>query len=204
MPFKKVNFQLVSPYLQLETRDFELDFAGRNMPADILPNTVVEDTGGDATHALVDGEWLMLSGETGKLTRAFGGTFALPDETKPVSMPCFPLYAERGRSELMAISKVPVIWLGSFEVDTHMINFATEFASGVGKRVVVKGGVTPGIKGGTAMSSTVCFSLLDLQVYTAAGAKLADDGHTVGFVTRSPASNGGRGARVYCSLGLGL
>ncbi len=205
MPFKKVNFQLVTPYIDLDVRDFEVDFAGVNMPVDILPGTVLEDDAATATHALVDGEWMMLSALGKKITRAIAGT-----EAEWVTAPCFPLYAERGRTELLALNKAPVIWRGSFEADTHMIvngdqDYIDTFL--LGARLAVRGAKKPGTVADTPMNATACFSLADVNpVDTTSGATMVSSksGRSIGHVIRAAADNGSRGVRVYCSLGLGL
>ena len=205
MPFKKVNFQLVTPYLDLDVRDFEVDFAGVNMPVDIQPNTVLEDDGATATHALVDGEWMMLSAKGKKITRAIAST-----ESEWVTAPCFPLYAERGRTELMALNKAPIIWRGSFEADTHMVMNGNQTKINtylLGARLAVAGAEKPGTVADTPMHASEFFSVLDAKaVDTTSAATMVNEksGRAVGFVVRAAADNGGRGIRVYCSLGLGL
>lgn len=186
MAFKKVNFQLVTPYLNLDVRDFDVDFAGNSMPADILPNT---------DKALIDGEWMMLSAGGKKVTRGFNA-----DLSTPVGVPCFPLYAEKGRTELMALSKVPVIWMGSFEADTHLYK-SSDSAMALGARLVVMGVNKAGGIDGTELGTALIHSVVAANAYAA---DPTTNGHTVGFVTRTKAANGSRGIRIYCSLGLGL
>jgi len=195
MAFKKINFQLVSPYIDLDVRDFEVDFSASGMPKDILAGTQVEDDDATATDALVDGEWMQLTSDGLKVTRATAGA-----ET-PVDVPSWPLYAERGRTELMALNKVPLIWRGSFEVDTHMYK-QEDSALAVGLRLVAEGVAEAG--GTVAVSQLGTGAFYSVAAALAITADAAACGRTIGFVTRPKANNGDRGMRIYCSLGLGL
>lgn len=199
MALRKVHFQLITPYLNLEVRDFELDFTGNHMPGSVLPTDYLEDDDATATHPILDGEFLTLT-DAGKAVRPADGV---------VTLPSFPVYAERGRSELMAINKVPLIYMGSFEAETWAVQNDTDdwSAASFGDRLVVNSATTIGPDTGTPMVTGSFFSVPHLLPYQDDDTSLddaADQGNTIGHVVRPWGGSASGGVRIYCSLGLNL
>lgn len=169
---QKVNFTPVSDILPVHRRDFP-------MADPTLINPI------NAT-CLVDGEWLIVN-TAGQLLRACDITQAngtgARNGAKPVrSFPCF---AERGRSDVMAMSqnKVPVLFMGQYEFDTRIFDAS----------LVATGGAAISYVG----------QPLKAAVITIGGRKYsgligandiggADVEPVLGYVTRLPAQNGGQ------------
>lgn len=143
------HFVIVSPSIQaLELRDdFQVDFAASGMPANIKPNTVLEDDTTTASRALVNGEWMKVTqsatGAALKITR--GGITAVADldglsvGDEPTLK--YALFAERGRFDVQTLAnKVPVIWQGAYEVDTKVAAFTGDnciaTSTAIGTRLV--------------------------------------------------------------------
>ena len=155
---KKVNFQLTTPYIDMDTRDFDTDVTF------------------DPTKAasFVDGEWVKL-GVDHKIARSTGRC------TGGLVMPIF---APRGQGELQALGKCPVLWRGSFEVRTNLLE---EDGIDVGKPVTV---VSVADYFGDGQARAV-LSLADT----------ADD-LIVGWCTRKPAAvTDLMGWRFMCQIG---
>jgi len=209
MAISKVNFQLVTPMLPLIIRDYDVDFAGTNMPANILPNTVLEDDGATAAKALLDGEWMKLSAG-GKITRA--GVSATKSAAYGGLL--FPLYAEKGRTDIQALSKVPVIFGGTFEADTTIALTGDQGNFAIGDRLVVIQGLCEaagyakysvlaiGTSQVLATSGTIPMAVYEPDLLADTTGSLVTSvraGMTVGYVTR--AWNATSGLRVYCRAG---
>lgn len=116
-----------------------------------------------ATNPLVQGEWLEKVSGVGDVAKR--GT------ANPATVPSFPVFTERGRTDTQALGKVSLILgpNGSFEADTDIFD-ATGLTQGEALEVtnVTIGGLT---KRG-------------LGQYT--------NGFRVGHVTKLPADNGGK------------
>ena len=69
------------------------------------------DLNPDSAEPVVDGEWLELD-----------SSYALVRGSGERKVPCFPVFAERGRYDTQAIGKLPVIFGGMFEFDTDICN----------------------------------------------------------------------------------
>jgi hypothetical protein len=168
---QKVNFTPVSDILPVHRRDFPL--ADKTLAN---PQNAV---------AIVDGEWLIVNA-AGKSLRASDvttpGAVALQG-AKPVrSFPCF---AERGRSDVQAMSdvKMPILFLGQYEFDTRIFDAA----------VAVSGGAAITYVGQPLKVATITMSGRNFTGLVGAddiGA--ADTDPVVGYVTRLPANNGGQ------------
>ena len=102
MALKKVNFTLTTPYLDLQTRDFKVSAGVSLDPA--------------LAACLVDGEWMQLDPES----PAAPSLIRCKDNPVRANGLVYPVYAEKGRSEIQALKMVPVIYSGSFEFTTTM------------------------------------------------------------------------------------
>ena len=89
------HMELITELMPLLRRDFETAL-------DLNPDT---------TEPVVDGEWLELNASY-TLIRGSGERL----------VPCFPVFAERGRYDTQAIGKLPVIFGGMYEFDTDLVN----------------------------------------------------------------------------------
>lgn len=170
---QKINFTPVSDILPVHRRDFPLANTALANPL----NSV----------ALVDGEWMYVNA-AGTLQRAsdvtvLGGQALNLPGAKPIRS--FPLFAERGRSDVqaMSVAKMPIIFLGQYEFDTRVFDASAVVGSGaaityVGQPLKV---ATIAI-GGRNYSGLVGSS--DIGG--------ADTTPIVGYVTRLPANNGGQ------------
>jgi hypothetical protein len=167
---QKINFTPVSDILPVQRRDFP-----SADPTLVQPfNAVV----------LVDGEWMTLNSSyqairaTDILTpgahQPAGATFA------PRS---FPLFAERGRADVQALSqsKIPLLWRGDYEFDTRIFD-ATVTVNG-GQPIAF---VMQPLKVGTITFGGRNFSGLVGHNVT------GDNDPIVGYVTKLPANNGGQ------------
>jgi hypothetical protein len=65
----------------------------------------------DAAEPLLDGEWLALNSSY-QAVRGVGEQL----------VPTYPVFAERGRYDVQAIGKVPLLFAGMFEFDTDIVN----------------------------------------------------------------------------------
>lgn len=161
---QKVNLEPVSDILPVHRRDFALADKTLSDPLNAL--------------ALVDGEWMTLDTNY-NLVRAS----TITDDTNSASVKSFPLFAERGRYDTRAIAdvKMPVLFLGQYEMNTRVFDATAVLGSGAAITTVLQG-----LKAGTIV--------IGGRNYTGL---VGHGGHTdndpvVGFVTRLPASNGGR------------
>lgn len=168
---QKVNFTPVSDILPVHRRDFPLNDKTLANPLNAL--------------ALVDGEWLIVN-TAGNALRASDVTTpgaGARNGAKPVrSFPCF---AERGRSDVMAMSqnKVPVLFLGQYEFDTRIFDATA----------AVLGGAAITYIGQPLKVATITMSGRNFSgLVGAADIGGADVEPVVGYVTRLPAQNGGQ------------
>lgn len=161
---QRINFEPVSDVNPIHRRDFPL-----SDPTLADPYNAV---------CLVDGEWVTLT-TAGKIVRA-------ADVTTPgasATQVCFPLFAERGRYDVRALSetKMPVLFMGQYEFDTRIFDAAATVGAG-----------------GAAITSAlqpvkVATITLGSRNYVGlVGSSYADTDSVVGYVTRLPGSNGGK------------
>ena len=110
---QRVNFEPVSDVLPLCRRDFVL----------------ADPTLADPTDAavLVDGEWVILD-TSYRILRAA----SISSAGNAATVRSFPLWAERGRYDVQALSgrKMPVVWLGESEWDTRVYDATATVGSG--------------------------------------------------------------------------
>lgn len=170
---QKVNFTPVSDILPVHRRDYPLVNPALANPLNAL--------------CLYDGEWMYITA-AGQLQRACDVTSTgnsavdLPG-SKPIRS--FPLWAERGRSDVQANSqtKMPIIFMGHYEFDTRVFDATAAIGSGaaityVGQplkvaSIAIGGRNFSGLVGGGDIGG-------------------ADTAPVVGYVTKLPASNGGQ------------
>jgi hypothetical protein len=160
----KINFEPVSDILPVQRRDFPL--ADKTL-AD--PTNVV---------ALVDGEWMTIDA-TNKLVR--GAAIGTPGTAATVRT--FPLFMERGRADVQALSgtKTMILWLGDYEFDTRIFDAAAVVGSGA-----VIGTMMQPLK-----VATVTIGARNFVGLVGHGGA-ADTHPVVGYVSRLPATNGSK------------
>lgn len=159
---QRVNFEPNSDILAIQTRDFPL--ADRAL-ADPL-NAV----------ALVDGEW-MIQNASHKAVRAtnIGSVGAVAAGRS------WPLWAERGRTDVQASGKVPLIWIGSWEFDTRIYDMTATPDNGVAITAIDQ----------PLKVATITLGGRNYTGLVGHGGS-GDASVVVGFVTRLPANNGGK------------
>lgn len=160
---QKVNFTPVSDILPVQRRDFSVSDTTLLDPLNAL--------------ALVDGEWMTLS--SGKLVRA--STIGTPGNA--ATKRSFPLWAERGRTDIRSMSKnkAPILWMGDYEFDTRVFDASATVGSGA----AISAELQP-LKVATVTIGTRNYTGL------VGHGGAADSDPVVGYVTRLPAANGGQ------------
>lgn len=163
---QKVNFSPVSDILPVQRRDFPLADPTLANPLNAV--------------ALVDGEWMTLNAAAQAVRATAIGTPA-----DPALALSFPLWAERGRSDVQAMSgvKMPLLWMGHYEVDTRIFDATA----------VVHGGAAITTMLQPLKVATVTFGGRNFSGLVGHGALTGGDTDPiVGWVTRLPANNGGQ------------
>lgn len=161
---QKINFEPVSDVLPITRRDFAL--ADKTL-ADPL-NAV----------CLIDGEWVTLdSSYKAVRAAAIGSVGAL------ATVRSFPLFAERGRYDVRAMAdvKMPVLYMGPYEFDTRIFDATVALGSGAAITTVLQ----------PLKVATVTIGTRNVVGLVGHGGS-ADASPVVGYVTRLPASNGGK------------
>lgn len=162
---QRVNFTPVSDVLQLTRRDFPLADPTLANPLN--------------ANALVDGEWMTITTSYG-IQRAT----AIDAAGHAATVRSFPIWAERGRYDVQANTarKSPVIWLGpESEWDTRIFDSTAVVNSGAAITTVMQ----PLKVGSINLGGVIYVGLVG-------SAGSADADPIVGYVTRLPASNGGK------------
>lgn len=163
---QKVNWQPVSNILQNQLRDYP----------------IADKTLADPLNALafVDGEYVSLDAN-GKLVRACDVTSG----TAVGAILSFPLFAERGRTDIQAMSerKMPIFLFGDFEADTRI--FDATVAHGAG------GGAAISFMGQPLKSGTITLGSRNYVGLIGHGGA-SDTDPIVGLVTKLPANNSGQ------------
>lgn len=163
---QKVNFEPVSNILMTQIRDYGL-----------ADKTLVDPSN---SVCLVDGEWLTLDATT-KSIRA-------SDITTPgavASIRAFALFAEKGRTDIMASSdrKVPIIVFGHYEADTRIFDAAAAVGAGGGAAI-------------TTMFQPLKVATITLGSRNYSGlvghGGSGDTDPVVAYVSKLPAINGGK------------
>lgn len=161
---QKTNLEPVSNLLLTQVRDYAL--ADKTL-ADPL-NAV----------ALVDGEWLTLD-STGKAIRA--AAVATPGDVATVLS--FPLFGERGRSDVLAQSdrKVPLIVFGDYEADTRIFDASAAVSGGAAITFMFQG----------LKVATITLGSRNYVGLVGHGGA-SDTEPVVAYVSKLPAVNGGK------------
>lgn len=162
---QRVNFEPVSDINPIHRRDFP------------LADKTLADPGNAV--CLVDGEWMTLN-SSAQLVRAADVT-TVGDKADAMS---FPLFAERGRYDVQAIAdrKMPVLFMGQYEFETRIFSAAANI-NGAGNAAIAS--MLQPVQVMTVAIGGRNYSALVGSAYTA-------NDLIVGYVTRLPASNGGR------------
>ncbi len=162
---QKVNFEPVSPIESIHRRDVPLAD-----PTLASPDNAV---------CLVDGEWVTFN-SSGKLVRATDVTI-LGDAATTLS---FPLFAERGRYDVQAMAerKMPILLLGQYEFETRIFDVAAN----------INGSGNAAINTMLQPLSVMTITLGSRNYSGLVGRAFTSNVPIVGYVTRLPASNGGR------------
>ena len=128
--------------------------------------------------ALVDGEWMTLDASS-KLVRAAN----IASVGNEASFPSFPLWAERGRTDIQAGGdrKAPVLWMGAWEFNTRIFDATATVGSGAPITVRFQPVKVATITIGTR-------NYVGLVGHGGSG----DTSIKVGYVTKLPAANGGK------------
>lgn len=169
---QKINFTPVSDILPVQRRDFPLADPTLAQPLNAV--------------ALVDGEWMTLNSNY-QLIR--GADITTPAAYQPAGAAfpprCFPLFAERGRYDVQALSstKMPILWRGDYEFDTRIFDATA----------VVHGGAAITAPMQPLKIATITFGGRNFVGLVGHGALSGGDTDpVVGYVTRLPANNGGQ------------
>ena len=166
---QKVNFEPVSDVLPVQRRDFPLADKTLSDPLNAV--------------ALVDGEWMTLNTSYQIVRGAAIATLATAGAPGRAAVRCFPLFAERGRYDVRAMSegKMPVLFRGDYEFDTRVFDATAAAGSGAAITTVLQP-----LKVGTVLIGARNYCGL----LGHGGA--ADTDPVVGYVTKLPANNGGK------------
>ena len=160
----RVNFELISDLLDMQRRDFPL-----------ADTTLADPT---SATCMIDGEWLTLD-TSYKLVRASTIGSVGNEATKR----SFPLFAEKGRYDVRAIAgtKMPVLFIGEYEADTRIFDASVTVGSGAPITAVMQ----------PLKVATITIGSRNYTGLVGHGGS-GDTSLIVGYVTRLPASNGGK------------
>lgn len=160
---QRVNFEPLSDLLKTQIRDYAL-----------ADKTIADPLN---AAAFVDGEWFIID-TNNKAARACAINAAgnFPTQTS------YPVFAERGRSDVLAMSgrKIPLIVMGQYEADTRIFDAS----------LVVSGGAAITFVGQPLKVASI--SIGGKVVVGLVGAVAGDGEPIVGRVSRLPANNGGK------------
>lgn len=167
----RVNFEPVRDVMPVQRADFPLADKTLANPLNAV--------------ALVDGEWMVINSDY-KMVRA-STIGSVGDEATARS---YPLWAERGRYDMQALGKAPLLWLGSWEFDTRIFDAAATPGSGAAITAVDQ----------PLKVATITLGSRNYTGIVGHGGS-GDSAIVVGYVTRLPANNGGklrmRGGNLY-------
>jgi hypothetical protein len=132
---------------------------------------------------LVDGEWMTIDSSYKLIRAADIATLGTAGAGGRATLKSFPLWAERGRTDVRAMAdvKMPILFMGYYEFDTRIFD-ATAVVPGAGAAITY---VMQPLKVATIVLGTRNYVGL-------VGSTLADTAPIVGYVTRLPAANGGK------------
>lgn len=169
---QRVNFEPVSDINPVHRRDVSLADPTLANPMNAV--------------ALTDGEWVTFDNTAGTVGRLIRATdvAVLGD---PALVHCFPVFAERGRYDVQALSgrKVPILLLGQYEFDTRIYDATAVIGVGAAMTTMLQPVKVATIAATVAGAGVRNFSGL-------VGSAYDDTAPIVGYLTRLPASNGGR------------
>jgi hypothetical protein len=163
MSIQKYNLETVSDLLPITRRDFPLADPALAQALNAV--------------ALLDGEWVTFD-TANKLVRATN----IASVGNAATVRSFPVWAERGRYDVQAIAgtKVPILYLGSYECDTRVFDAAAVVGSGLAITTLLQ-------------PLKVATITLGARNYTGlVGSQASDTAPVVGYVTRLPSANGGK------------
>lgn len=164
---QKFNFSPVTSILEVNRRDFPLADPTLANPMNSI--------------ALVDGEWVTIN-TSYQIVRATSDVAApVPNAA---SVRSFPVWAERGRTDVQAMSarKVPILWGGFYEIDTRIFDAAAVVHSGAAMTFIMQ----------PLKVATVTFSSRSFTGLVGHGGVGSDTDPIVGYITKLPSSNGGQ------------
>ena len=174
---QRVNFELISDVIPVVRRDFKLA-----TPALVDPLNA---------NVLIDGEWMVLNNDC-KLQRATDIT-AGKEGIKALYLTnrvrSFPLFAERGRTDVQALLKTVILFGGWFEAETRIFDGDAKGTDGANQQYAAISYVGQPLQVATVTIGTRNLSGLvaaDITEYT------TNVPFIVGWVTRLPANNGGK------------
>lgn len=161
---QKTNFEPVSDVLATQRRDFPLADKTLSDPLNAV--------------SLVDGEWMTIDTNYKLVRAAAVGTPGNLAATRS-----FPLWAERGRYDVRAMSegKMPVLWRGEYEFETRVYDGVVALGSGAAITAVLQ----------PLKVATITIGSRNYVGLVGHGGS-ADASPVVGYVTKLPANNGGK------------
>ncbi len=164
MSIQRINFEPVSDILPVQRRDFVLADPTLADPLNAV--------------ALVDGEWMAIDSAY-KCARA--AAIGTPGALATVRS--FPVFAERGRSDVQAIAgtKTVLLWLGDYEFDTRVFDATVALGTGAAITTVMQG----------LKVATITLGARNYVGLVGHGGS-ADTDPVVGYVSRLPAANAGK------------
>jgi hypothetical protein len=162
---QKINFTPVSDILPIQRRDFAVADPTLTQPLNAL--------------ALVDGEWMTLNSSY-QILRACDVTSG----TAAAAVRSFPLFAERGRSDVqsMSLHKMPLLFRGDYEFDTRIFDASATNNSGAAITTIMQPLKVATITIGSR-------NYVGLIGHSGLSTSLDP---IVGYVTKLPANNGGQ------------
>jgi hypothetical protein len=162
---QRVNFEPVSDVLPIWRRDLSLADAALADPDNAL--------------ALIDGEWVTIDANY-RWVRAADVT--ADDEEATVRS--FPVWHERGRYDRRAMSgaKTTALFRGEYEFDTRVYDATVALGSGAAITTIMQ----------PLKVAQITIGARNYVGLVGAGATLTDASPIVGYVTKLPASNGGK------------
>ena len=165
----KVNFEPVSDFLKEHRRDFPLADGSLADPSNAV--------------CAIDGEWWILDSAGKKLVRATDIT-SVGDEPGNNDFLLMPSWAERGRTDVQAMAsrKMPVLFMGDYEIDTRIFNAAVTVGTGAAITTV----------GQPLKVATITIGSRNFSGLVGAAYNEAAPAKFVGYVTRLPAQNNGK------------
>jgi hypothetical protein len=175
---QRINFELISDVIPIVRRDFQL-----------ADTTLVDPLNASV---LIDGEWMIVN-DAYKLTRATNVT-AGQEGTKALSLTgakrvrSFPLFAERGRTDVQALRKTIVLFGGWYEGETRIFDASARVSGGTDSYPAISYVGQPLQVATITIGTRILSGLVGANVdeFT------ADIPFCVGWVTRLPTNNGGK------------